>query len=258
MGNQGNEMLADVMIDQGIRAVIRLLPFIDISAAEIEFLRSLPGKEVTIAAGETIAPAHPTESFDLILEGWAANAVTTQDGLQRINSINLPGDMIGMATFILTEPFDTTFALSDVMVRRLPGTALRDMFEEQPRLAATVMLIAQEERAAKLEWNSLCNTTGAYRRLAAFIFRLLERLEVLHDTPHEDYPFPVTQKQVGEVVGVTPVYINHLVRKMDQDGLVKLKGKRLKVINRAALQGASGLSDWKIGRPRWLPEAIGN
>lgn len=242
------------MISRERRAVARISAFIDLSGAEIAFLASLPGDHRTYKPGEIIRDEQAADSFDLLLDGWAANSLITVDGNQRINSVHLPGDLLGMATFVLKEPFDRTFALTEATVHRMPSSVLRDIFANYPRIAAAILLIAQEERAAKMEWNSLCNATGSMRRLAAFFLRTAERLQVLHEREEHDFAFPLTQKQIAEYISVTPVYMTRLLRQLESQRFMRLSGSRLQVLDLKGLRDFAGLPEWHVSRPRWLSD----
>lgn len=194
-------------------AIARLVSFITPTPAEIEFLSSVPAEDQQVEPDQTIYPHDRGEGFFLLLEGWAANSIVFEDGRERIIAIKLPGDPIAMATFVFAAPFDRTFALSRAWLRWYPGTLLREMFARHPRLAATMLLITQEERAARGEWNSLY-AVSAGKRLAAFLFRIGERLGKLDALTGCGLDIPLTQRQVAEAVGVTPVYVHKLISRL--------------------------------------------
>ena len=237
------------------RAILRLLSFIHPTPAEIEFLRSVPGHEVQAKANEILCTGEEGDALYLLLDGWAANAVISVDGDERINAINLPGDMLGMASFVMASPFDRTYALTAVTLRPIQGATLRKMFEQFPRLAATILLVAQEERAVKNEWNSLHALT-AERRLAGFLFRIGERLEKLDGPSGSRMVIPLRQKHVAEVIGVTPVYIHRLIHQFQQEGLIDYERGTLRIADLDRLQALSGLTRWQVVAPRWLPEPV--
>jgi len=235
------------------RAILRLLSFIEPTAAEIDFLASIPGREVQAKPNEVVCSGDEGEALYLLLDGWAASAMISAEGDERINSINLAGDMLGMASFVMATPFDRTYALTPVTLRPIHGTTLREIFEHFPRLAATILLVAQEERAAKNEWNCL-HSASAERRLAGFLFRIGEGLEKLNGASGGAMSVPLRQRQVAEVIGVTPVYIHRLIQKFVQGGLIESERGSLRIADIDGLQKLAGLPRWKVVAPRWLPE----
>ena len=234
-------------------AVARLLSFISPTPAELEFLRTIPGEGRSVAAGESIHPGIGAEGFFLLLDGWAANSIVSEDGSERISSINLPGDLLGMTSFVLANPVDRTYALTCAALRWIPASILREMFERHPRLAATMLLVAQEERAVKNEWISL-HAVPARSRLAAFLFRIGERLQKLREILEGNLSVPLTQRQLAEIVGVTPVYIHKLIHLFRQDGLIRYKRGCIDIEDMQRLQEIAGLDKWQLTTPAWLPK----
>ena len=233
-------------------ALSRILRYFVPSQAEIAFLESIPGGDRHLKANERVlAPGKINDVF-LLLDGWVANAAITADGDVRINTVNLPGDMLGMASLVMAEPFDHLYALTPVTLREISGESLRTIFEEVPRLAAVIMLIAQEERAAKHEWVVL-HAASAEKRFAGFLYRTGERLEHLNQLGGFDHNIPLTQRQLAEIVGVTPAYINQLIHQFQADGLIAFRRGFLSLLQPEQLQELAGLSKWEVAAPLWLP-----
>ena len=243
------------MIPRHLRVISRITAFIKPSAAEVEFFRSIPFEDSVAAAGETILEDRHTSGLALLVKGWAANAVVSPDGSTRVHAIHLPGDIAGMASSILAEPIDYTFAITDTVFTVMSKNFLSRTFEEQPRLAATILLIAQEERAMRMEWGALAQSTGAARRLAAFLFRLGERVRRLLEDHPETLELPLTQKLIGEAIGVTPVYMNRLVKEFRARGLVDVRQSYFAITDMEGLKELAQIGQWKVRTPAWLPES---
>ena len=235
-----------------VLALSRMLRYIVPSQAEIEFLASIPGADRQLKANERILDPGKINDVSLLLDGWAANASVTADGDVRINTINLPGDMLGMASLVMPNPFDHVYALTPVTLRQISADSLRTIFEELPRLAAVIMLIAQEERAAKNEW-VLLHAASAEKRFAGFLYRTSERLEHLSQIGGFDRNVPLTQRQLAEIVGVTPAYIHQLDHQFQADGLITFRRGHLSLLEPERLRELAGLSKWEVAAPLWLP-----
>lgn len=233
----------------------RFLPFIHPTPDEIGFLASLPGSDQAFPAGETIEGSNGTAMLSLMLDGWAANSIVTAEGSERIHAINLPGDMLGMMNFVTDVQSERVFALTPVICRQIPASSMWDFFESQPRLAASVFLIAQEERAARKEWHSLGTSTGAERRLAACLFRLGERCRRIPG--YGDVPkLPLNQKNVSAIVGVTAVYINRIMGKFRDENLIEYDRKNITILDLEGLQEIAELPTWEVSAPSWLPRNV--
>ena len=48
-----------------------------------------------------------------------------------------------------------------------------------------------------------------------------------------EYPFPVTQAELGDALGLTVVHVNRVLRLLREDGLVRLENGMVSVLDRA-------------------------
>ena len=45
----------------------------------------------------------------------------------------------------------------------------------------------------------------------------------------DEFHLPLTQNQLGDTIGLTPVHVNRTLQRMRNEGLVELDNKRLKI-----------------------------
>lgn len=241
------------MDQRSFSAIVRFLPYVQPHPDEIAFLESLPGKDQVYSAGESIGSERHGSKIRLLLSGWAVGVLVMQDGDHRIHTVHLPGDMLQMADLVLAEPDGWAEALTDVLVREFDGANLWQFFVKQPRLAAALLLIAQEERALRTEWFSLGISVGAKRRLAAFLYRIGERIKKYPDFIPGVETVPLSQSQVASLIGVTPVYVSRIVGQLCREGLIECTGTGIVLLDVEGLRRIAGIQPWNVGAPRWLP-----
>jgi CRP-like cAMP-binding protein len=58
---------------------------------------------------------------------------------------------------------------------------------------------------------------------------LFERLRENERSSDELRPIPLTQRDIADVVGLTPVHVNRVLQGLRQRGLVELRGRTLLV-----------------------------
>lgn len=235
------------------QAVFRFLPFLEPTERELEFLSSMPGRDVEVSTHATIERANGKDTVHLLLDGWAAGATRNANGDRRIHSVYLPGDLVGMAEMIVAEPMSWDFALEDCLLREFSSDQIWSFFEEQPRLAAALLFMAQEDRVSRVEWLSLGSSVGAEKRLAAFLYRLGERINKYRDLGGMECVLPLTQKEVAEIVGITAVYASRLFHKFVKTGLITTGPGGISITKLDALKGIAGIAPWKVRSPSWLP-----
>jgi DNA-binding transcriptional regulator LsrR (DeoR family) len=54
---------------------------------------------------------------------------------------------------------------------------------------------------------------------------------VVGGTTNDAIPFPLTQDELAQAAGMTPVHVNRMIQQLRADGLIDLKGKVLTVLD---------------------------
>ena len=234
------------------RIISRLAGFATLEPTEIERLLTFEGPKSEFDRGDIIRSEGERELY-LLLDGWAASAVVLADGSRQLITANLPGDILGLPALAMEEPIDTVVALTPVKVIHISQPQLGELFAHSPRLAAIMFLISQEERSLLMERLALTGQASALTSLAALILRLYERNGQVDDTPTASFFMPLTQRELGELIGVSSVHTNSLIKKLRNEGVVSIKNRMLKIEDKPRLIEIAGISPWRRSRPSWLP-----
>lgn len=115
------------------------------------------------------------------------------------------------------------------------------------------------------EWTVSIGQRSALERLGHLFCELFLRLRAvgLTDGDGDGCDLPLTQNDLGEATGLTPVHVNRTLQDMRKAGLVVLEHRRLTVPDLAALQESALFSPnyLHLGirepeRPSVIPRAI--
>ncbi|MHB2211423.1 Crp/Fnr family transcriptional regulator [Methylobacterium sp. CM6257] len=69
----------------------------------------------------------------------------------------------------------------------------------------------------------------AYARMAHLFCKLITRLDVVGLAPDRTCPLPMTQPELADALGITPVHVNRVLGDMREAGLITLRSRRLTV-----------------------------
>ena len=233
------------------RIISRLAGFAELDPSEIERLLTFEGPTSEFARGDIIRSEGERELY-LLLDGWAASAVVLADVSRQLITANLPGDLLGLPGLAMEEPIDTVVALTPAKVIHISQPQLGALFANSPRLAAIMFLISQEERSLLMERLALTGQASALTNLAALILRLYERNGQVDDAPTASFFMPLTQRELGELIGVSSVHTNSLIKKLRTDGVVSIANRKLTIEDKPRLFQIAGISPWRRSRPGWL------
>ena len=78
----------------------------------------------------------------------------------------------------------------------------------------------------------------AYGRVAHFLCEMLVRLKSVGLARDHACEFPITQGELADALGITPVHINRVLQELRRNGLISLAGGTLEVLDWAGLKQA--------------------
>lgn len=236
----------------------RLSEFRSPSPAEFAIFASLAGPVQPVARHRAIRrEGDRLESVYLLVEGWALSSMTLADGSRQILKIHLPGDVLGAPSIGLDAAAETLTALTPAQVRAISLPALGSIFTRMPHMAALMFLSAQQERLILMDRLCSVGRTSAECRLAALLVHLHDRLRVIRPQMGAKFDHPLTQEQIGDVIGLTAVHVNRVFRTLEDKRLILRDGHVIELVDLEALRRLSGVP---ARRPTvdlsWLPEPL--
>ncbi len=218
----------------------RLQKFRDISAIDVAVLRNLAVRDDEVGAGAQLNLS--SGRLWVILSGWACSFRLLQDGRRQILCLILPGDAVGDVYPGLPLLCPTIEAISPVVLadasEMVAGSA-----EGSPRHPA----ILQALRAAQLHRDGyICDHVvrlgafNAYERVGHLMLEVFERLSVVGLTNGDQFLMPLTQEQLGQMLGLSETHVNRTLRLLRQDGLLQVRSGCVALPDRGRLSAAVG------------------
>jgi CRP-like cAMP-binding protein len=243
---------------QPVLPLSRFSAFADLTEREQATLQGLaedcvtcPRETVIIAEGEALP------RLFLLHSGWAATSIGLLSGERQLIKIHMPGDMMGVSSLSMESVAETIVALTPVTVSHLAPTALSRIFSEMPRLAMLFYLAAQEERIILMDRMTAIGRRTARQRVAALLAHLIDRLRLLDPDHPLSITVPLTQEQIGDLLGLTAVHVNRVLRILEDDGLIRRVRKHIDLLDPEGLRDIAALPRRvPVRNPSWLPPAL--
>ena len=85
------------------------------------------------------------------------------------------------------------------------------------------------------DWIVNVGQRPAPSRLAHIVVELRERLKVIGQVSGARFEMPLTQEQIGEAMGITPVHVNRIVKQLRDDNVLELHRGSVTVIDEQKL-----------------------
>ncbi len=160
--------------------------------------------------------------------GWCARARHLRDGRSQIVAVLLPGDLFGVKSMFVDRQTDEVSALDDVIADGIDQARLREAARNDWQVGLRLSWQLVEDDRRLHNWTVSLGRGSADEKLALFLLELRGRL-VLGKTIAADalrFDLPMTQNQIGDMLGLTAVHVNRTIKRFREEGLATF-GRKL-------------------------------
>lgn len=224
------------MID---KLLVKLRRYDQISAGEERALRDAAGESVKFKRGATIIKARTElNSSMLLLSGLVHSYRDVADGSRQTVQLAVPGDFIDLHSLLMKQVDHNLAALSDCTLVRFPHERLVEISRSHDHLTRLLWMSTVVDGAIEREMITSLGIRSAVSRLAHLFCEMQVRLEVvgLASACAEGrcrYDLPLNQEALSDILGMTPVHTNRMLKELRERGLLTFKSHIVEI------------SDWK-------------
>jgi len=224
--------------------------------ADREALRSLPHREQIVEpAVYIVREGQIPERCSLILSGFAFRHKLTVEGSRQIVSVHIPGDFIDLEGALLTISDHNVQALTRCSVAFIPREAVRALILSHPRVGAAMWVDTLIDGAIFREWVVNVGRRDARTRIAHLLCEFARRLEAAGLAREYRYELPMTQEQLADATGLTPVHVNRVLMALAREGLIERHRRFVAIPDWEALRRVAGFSELYLHLDQVSPEA---
>ncbi|HWI86977.1 MAG TPA: Crp/Fnr family transcriptional regulator [Sphingomonas sp.] len=173
--------------------------------------------------GDTLIRAGVSAEYStLLLGGLLGRVFYMSEGKRQIVALHVPGDFVDLHSLLLKRLDHDVTAISDVRVALFPHTILRRLTETEPHLARMLWLLTVIDAAVHREWIARLGHSAAVR-IAHLLCELHARLTIVGQATPSGFALNLTQADLGDMTGLTPVHINRTLRRLREAGLAVVR-----------------------------------
>ncbi len=185
--------------------------------------RSCPAHADLISEGED------PKTVYLVLEGWACRYKMLEDGRRQILSLFLPGDLCDPYVYILKRMDHSIAALTPLKVALITPREFEELTDAQPRVVRALWWESLVTGAIQREWLVSAGQRSSLEALAHLLCETYFRLQLVGLEKDGQCPFPLTQSDMADALGVTQPHVSRTLQELHDTGLVLLKRRQLTV-----------------------------
>lgn len=179
--------------------------------------RELAAKELFIRADERV------DASTLLLDGWMCRYKDLSGGQRQVTELHIAGDFVDLHGFTLKRLDHNLMALTRCRVAQVPHARLRAMTEQHPHLTRLYWLTTNIDAAGHREWELSLGRRTATGRLAHILCEMRVRLELVGLAAGLRFALPLTQLDLAECTGLTPVHVNRMLKELREEGVVEVR-----------------------------------
>ncbi|HUT84604.1 MAG TPA: Crp/Fnr family transcriptional regulator [Thermodesulfobacteriota bacterium] len=200
--------------------------------AQIEKLVSIV-VDKTLKRGQTIfSEGDEASGLYVTLSGRVKVFKLSPDGKEQILHIIGPGEPFGEVPMFAGEYFPANAeTIEETRILFFPRASFMELIRREPSLAMNMLSILSmrlRQFSSLIEDLSLKEVSG---RLAAYLLYLSDR-----DHSSDKLELDIAKVQLASLLGTIPETLSRILGRMDSQGLIKVKGRRIRLLDRKALE----------------------
>jgi CRP-like cAMP-binding protein len=170
----------------------------------------------------------PTEST-LVLEGYTLRQQVLTEGARQITAIHIPGDFVDLHSFLIKTMDHSVTTLTPCKIAGVPHVKLQEICEQHPHLARLLWLLTLIDAAIHRRWLTAMGRQSALAHTAHLLCEMYVRQKEILPLTDATFRMPLTQAKLADVLGLSAVHTNRIVRDLREGGFVDWQGDRVTV-----------------------------
>ena len=164
-----------------------------------------------------------------IKSGAAKLVANDHHGNEHILNILLPGEPLGFDGIYNEKYQCSAIALETVSFCELPAQNIEELFQNVPTLSRELFRHASKKMMED-KGTIVLNKRPAEERLASFLIHLSDKFKTRGFSSSE-FTLSLSRQEIGNYLGLALETVSRLLKKFQQEGLIDVKSKKIKLNN---------------------------
>jgi CRP/FNR family transcriptional regulator len=213
---------------------------VGLSESDLEELDAVLGNKLKIKKGEILFHSGaPFTALYAVRLGTLKTTVLSDDGREQVAGYHMPGDLLGLDGMGDERHGCAAVALEDSELCVMPFGRIEDLAREVPALQRNLHKVLSKEIERDHRVMLLLGSMRAEERLAAFLLNLSDRYRSRGYSSTE-FVLRMTREEIGSYLGLKLETVSRLFSRFQEEGLVAVAGRSVKIIDMAMLKQLVG------------------
>jgi len=173
------------------------------------------------------SPNHST----LLVEGLACRYKLLANGERQILSFNVPGDIVDLYSFVLRKMDHAILSLSNCVICEIPHESIKKVAATHAHLLKLLWRDTLVDSSVFRTW-MINNSRRLGEARAAHLFcEVYTKLQSVGLAEDDGFGLPISQVDLGDCLGMTPVHVNRVMKQLKDDGLLTMNKGYVRILD---------------------------
>jgi len=195
----------------------------------------------------------------VVIAGHACRYKILSNGGRQILDFMFPGDKTELHSLLLRAIDHGIFTLGPTTIARIDRDRLIGEIIDHPNVTIALWWNALQREAILRERITAIGRRDAYARVAHLLCEMFQRLRLVGETVDQRYMLPVTQAELGDALGISEVYANRMLRRLQNEKLIVYDQRVVRIPDLDALKHAAEFDGQYLhldGAPQAVRDAV--
>jgi CRP-like cAMP-binding protein len=156
----------------------------------------------------------------VLVAGYAYRQKQTADGLRQIVSLHIPGDALDLQQIYLEVADHSVQMLTRGQAAIVEQSHIRRLLAANLEVSTAVFTAVLIEGSIFREWVLNVGRRVARTRMAHLLCEFALRMEKVGLAGADGFELPITQEQLADALGLTPVHVNRTLKTLEATDLI--------------------------------------
>lgn len=179
------------------------------------------------AASYLVREGEPPQQCGVLLSGFAFRQKLTGDGDRQIVALHLPGEAVDFQNIFLDVADHNVQMLTRGEVAFVHRDAIRRLADARPAVSHAIFINTLVDASIFREWVLNVGRRDGRSRTAHVLCEFAIRLNAVGLAEQYGYDLPMTQEQLADTLGMTPVHVNRILKSLEADHLIARSKRKI-------------------------------
>ena len=199
--------------------------------------RTIPARHDLIREGDRPGPVF------VMLEGWACRYKILPNGTRQVLGYLMPGDSGDLHVALLAEMDHSIQTITPARVATIERTGMDSIMTSRPNVAKAMYIAQLIDEGTLRAWITSMGRRTSIERVAHLMCEFYLRARNIGLTGDTRLEVPLSQLLLADSLGMTPVHLNRVLKRLRLSGAINVKRGSLIIIDPLMLVQIAGFDE---------------